>query len=86
MVARTVFFRVGRRGVVGKGVGGDFEHWKLLEDPDEVFPRVDLPATAGFDEGEPDGVALSRVLAAHEEPVIRLAGRHRSRSAARHHT
>ena len=57
--------------MVGEGVGGDFELWKLLEDPDEVFPRVDLPATAALDEGEPDGVALSRFLAAHEEPVFR---------------
>ena len=56
--------------MVGESVFGDFELWKLLEDPDEVFPRVDLPATAALDEGEPDGVGLSGGFAAHEEPVF----------------
>jgi hypothetical protein len=57
--------------VLGGGRGGDFDPGKLLEDPDEVFPWVDLPAAAAFDEAVPDGVGLPGFLAAHEEPVFR---------------
>lgn len=70
MLARAEFFRVGCRGVLGEGRCGDLDSGKLLEDPDEVFPWVDLPAAAAFDEAVPDGVGLSGFLAAHEEPVL----------------
>ncbi len=56
MLARAEFFRVGCRGVLGEGRGGDFDSGKLLEDPDEVSSWVDLPAAAAFDEAVPDGV------------------------------
>ena len=49
MLARAEFFRVGCRGVLGEGRCGDLDSGKLLEDPDEVFPWVDLPAAAAFD-------------------------------------
>ncbi len=68
MLARAEFFRVGFGGVAGECPGGDFYLGKFLKDPDEVFPWVDLPAAAAYDEGAPDGVALSGFLAAHEEP------------------
>ena len=56
--------------MLGEGRCGDLDSGKLLEDPDEVFPWVDLPAAAAFDEAVPDGVGLSGFLAAHEEPVL----------------
>ena len=42
----------------GEGLGGDFYFGKFFEDPDEVFPWIDLPAATAFDEGVPDGVGL----------------------------
>ena len=61
---------VGGWGVIGEGVCGYFHFWEFFKEPDKVAPGIELTTATAFDEGIPDGVALSGLFAPHEEPVL----------------